>query len=137
MDSIGGFLDAFGGELNELVVVFDEVLDCLNGPVFEHAGGSFLVSAKTEVVGVDAAGVAGRVGDAESGLAVAAIDGALEVVRMFSLFFALTASVEDVLDFLPGVFVDDGLVFAFVLDAVEGHNSLVVRAAQDSLELVG
>ena len=55
---------------------------------------------------------------------------------MDALAFAVAVLVEDGLDALPGGVVDEGLVFAGVLDALVGDDAAVVGVAEDGEEFV-
>lgn len=92
------------------------------------------VSAGADEVGVDGPAAVLGVLDQQAGAAQAAGDGGLEVVVVDALSFAVAVGVQDVLDFLPGGGIDQGLVASGVFDSLEGDNALVVGVAQQGVQ---
>lgn len=58
------------------------------------------------------------------------------MVVVDALAFAVAVLVEDGLDALPGGVVDEGLVFAGVLDALVGDDAAVIGVMEDGEEFV-
>lgn len=87
-------------------------------------------------VGVDLSGAGFGYVDDKAPTALPAADGGFKVVVVEALALPVVVLAEDGLDPLPGGFVYEGHVFAGVLDALVGDDSLVVRVAQQVEEVV-
>ena len=133
------FLDGapvFGGDVDVVVEVGDASVDFVNEDSFEGAFGAVALAVGADEVWIDLAVSGFGVVDDEPAAALAAADGGFEVVVMDALAFAVAVLVEDGLDALPGGVVDEGLVFAGVLDALVGDDAAVVGVAEDGEEFV-
>ena len=129
-------LPVFGGDVDVVVEVGDASVDFVNEDGFEGALGAVALAVGADEVWVDLAVSGFGVVDDESAAALAAADGGFEVVVMDALAFAVAVLVEDGLDALPGGVVDEGLVFAGVLDALVGDDATVIGVAEDGEEFV-
>src|ERR1700704_794648 len=90
-----------------------------DGPLL--AIGAFLLTADADEVGIDAAPAFGMADD-QPGTALAAVDAALEVVRM--LAFLLAGQVlggQELLNFLPGLARDKRLMLAGIDGSPVAH----------------
>ena len=133
------FLDGapvFGGDVDVVVEVGDASVDFVDEDGFEGAFGAVALAVGADEVWVDLAVSGFGVVDDEPAAALAAADGGFEVVVVDALAFAVAVLVEDGLDALPGGVVDEGLVFAGVLDALVGDDAAVVGVAEDGEEFV-
>lgn len=133
------FLDGapvFGGDVDVVVEVGDASVDFVNEDSFEGAFGAVTLAVGADEVWVNLAVSGFGVVDDEPAAALAAADGGFEVVVVDALAFAVAVLVEDGLDALPGGVVDEGLVFARVLDALVSDNAAVVGVAEDGEEFV-
>ena len=133
------FLDGaplVGGDVDVAVEVGDGVVDVVDEDGFEGAFGAVALAIGADEIGVDLAVSGFGVVDDEPAAALAAADGGFQVVVVDALAFAVAVLVEDGLDALPGGLVDEGLVFAGVLDALVGDDAAVIWVAQDGEEFV-
>lgn len=62
--------------------------------------------------------------------------GGLQVVVVQALLLTVAVGIQDVLDLLPGLGIDQGLMLAGVLHALEGDDAAVVGMAQQSMQPV-
>ena len=120
-------------ELDGLVQVGDALFHCFDEDGAEGAVVGAVAAGADEVRVDDALAVLGVLHQ-EALAAQAADDGGLEVVVVDSFPLAVAMGVQDVLDLLPGGGVDQGLVPAGVLHALEGDDALVVGMAQQVLQ---
>ena len=126
------FLDGapvFRGDVDVVVEVGDCYVDFVDEDGFEGAFGAVALAVGADEVWIDLAVSGFGVVDDEPAAALAAADGGFEVVVVDALAFAVAVLVEDGLDALPGGVVDEGLVFAGVLDALVGDDAAVVGVA--------
>lgn len=133
------FLDGapvFGGDVDVAVEIGNVSVDFVNEDGFEGAFGAVALAIGADEVWIDVAVSGFGVVNDEPAAALAAADGGFEVVVMDALAFAVAVLVEDGLDALPGGVVDEGLVFAGVLDALVGDDAAVVGVAEDGEEFV-
>ena len=133
------FLDGvsvFGGDVDVVVEVGDASVDFVDEDGFEGAFGAVALAVGADEVWVDLAVSGFGVVDDEPAAALAAADGGFEVVVVDALAFAVAVLVEDGLDALPGGVVDEGLMFAGVLDALVGDDTAVIGVAEDGEEFV-
>ena len=133
------FLDGasvFGGDVDVVVEVGDASVDFVDEDGFEGAFGAVALAVGADEVWIDLAVSGFGVVDDEPAAALAAADGGFEVVVMDALAFAVAVLVEDGLDALPGGVVDEGLMFAGVLDALVGDDTAVIGVAEDGEEFV-
>lgn len=133
------FLDGapvFGGDVDVVVEVGDCYVDFVNEDGFEGAFGAVTLAVGADEVWIDLAVSGFGVVDDEPAAALAAADGGFEVVVMDALAFAVAVLVEDGLDALPSGVVDEGLMFARVLDALVGDDAAVVGVTEDGEEFV-
>ena len=129
-------LPVFGGDVDVVVEVGDCYVDFVDEDGFEGAFGAVALAVGADEVWIDLAVSGFGVVDDEPAAALAAADGGFEVVVVDALAFAVAVLVEDGLDALPGGVVDEGLVFAGVLDALVGDDAAVVGVAEDGEEFV-
>src|SRR5579864_448995 len=88
------------------------------------------VPAETAEVGIHGSVSTAAVADDHSEAAMA-VDAAFQVVRMLPCLLARAVfGAEDVLDFLPGRFVNEGIVTSGILNALVAHNTLVERVTE-------
>ena len=125
-----------GGDADVAVEVGDGVVDVVDEDGFEGALVAVALAVGTDEIGVDVAVSGFGVVDDEPAATLAAADGGFEVVVVDALAFAVAVLVEDGLDAVPGGVVDEGLVFAGVLDALVGDDAAVVGVAEDGEEFV-
>lgn len=133
------FLDGasvFGGDVDVVVEVGDCYVDFVDEDSLEGALVPVALAIGTDEIGIDVAVSGFGIVDDEPAAALAAADGGFEVVVMDALAFAVAVLAEDGLDALPGGVVDEGLVFAGVLDALVGDDAAVVGVAEDGEEFV-
>ena len=133
------FLDGapvVGGDVDVVVEVGDCYVDFVDEDGFEGAFGAVALAVGTDEVWIDLAVSGFGVVDDEPAATLAAADGGFEVVVVDALAFAVAVLVEDGLDALPSGVVDEGLVFAGVLDALVGDDAAVVGVAEDGEEFV-
>ena len=133
------FLDGapvFGGDVDVPVEVGNASVDFVDEDGFEGAFGAVALAVGADEVWIDLAVSGFGVVDDEPATTLAAADGGFEVVVVDALAFAVAVLVEDGLDALPGGVVDEGLVFAGVLDALVGDDAAVVGVAEDGEEFV-
>ena len=126
------FLDGasvFGGDVDVVVEVGDCYVDFVDEDGFEGAFGAVALAVGADEVWIDLAVSGFGVVDDEPAATLAAADGGFEVVVVDALAFAVAVLVEDGLDALPGGVVDEGLVFARVLDALVSDDAAVVGVA--------
>ena len=103
---------------------------------FELALVAVALAVGANEVGVDLSGAGFGHVDDEAPTVLPAADGGFEVMVVEALVLPVAVLAEDGLEPLPGGFVYEGLVFAGVLDALVGDDSLVVRVAQQVEEFV-
>ena len=133
------FLDGapvFGGDVDVVVEVGDCYVNFVDEDGFEGAFGAVALAVGADEVWIDLAVSGFGVVDDEPATTLAAADGGFEVVVVDALAFAVAVLVEDGLDALPGGVVDEGLVFAGVLDALVGDDATVIGVAEDGEEFV-
>ena len=129
-------LPVFGGDVDVTVEVGDGVVDVVDEDGFEGALVAVALAVGADEIGVDVAVSGFGVVDDEPAAALAAADGGFQMVVVDALAFAVAVLAEDGLDALPGGVVDEGLVFAGVLDALVGDDAAVIGVAQDVKEFV-
>ena len=125
-----------GGNGDAAVDVSDAGFDFVDEDGFELALVAVALAVGADEVGVDLSGAGFGHVDDEAPTALPAADGGFEVVVVEALALPVAVLAEDGLHPLPGGFVYEGLVFAGVLDALVGDDSLVVRVAQQVEEFV-
>ena len=133
------FLDGasvFGGDVDVVVEVGDASVDFVDEDGFEGALVPVALAVGADEVWINLAVSGFGVVDDEPAAALAAADGGFEVVVVDALAFAVAVLVEDGLDALPGGVVDEGLVFAGVLDALVSDDAAVIGVAEDGEEFV-
>ena len=129
-------LPVFGGDVDVVVEVGDCYVDFVDEDGFEGAFGAVALAVGADEVWINLAVSGFGVVDDEPAATLAAADGGFEVVVVDALAFAVAVLVEDGLDALPGGVVDEGLVFAGVLDALVGDDAAVIGVAEDGEEFV-
>jgi len=129
-------LSVFGGDVDVVVEVGNASVDFVDEDGFEGALVAVALAVGADEVWIDLAVSGFGVVDDEPAATLAAADGGFEVVVVDALAFAVAVLVEDGLDALPSGVIDEGLVFAGVLDALVGDDAAVVGVAEDGEEFV-
>ena len=119
-----------GGDSDAAVDVGGAGFDFVDEDGFELALVAVALAVGANEVGVDLSGAGFGHVDDEAPTVLPAADGGFEVMVVEALVLPVAVLAEDGLEPLPGGFVYEGLVFAGVLDALVGDDSLVVRVAQ-------
>lgn len=123
-----------GGDVDVAVEIGNASVDFVNEDGLEGALVPVALAIGADEIWIDLAVSGFGVVDDEPAAALAAADGGFQVVVMDALAFAVAVLAQDGLDALPRGFVDEGLVFTGVLDALVGDDAAVIRVAQDSKE---
>ena len=129
-------LPVFRGDVDVVVEVGDYYVDFVDEDGFEGAFGAVALAVGADEVWIDLAVSGFGIVNDEPAAALAAANGGFEMVVMDALAFAVAVLVEDGLDAVPGGVIDEGLVFAGVLDALVGDDAAVVGVAEDGEEFV-
>ena len=122
-------LPVFRGDVDVVVEVGNCYVDFVDEDGFEGAFSAVALTVGADEVRINLAVSGFGIVDDEPAATLAAADGGFEVVVVDALAFAVAVLVEDGLDALPSGVVDEGLVFAGVLDALVGDDAAVVGVA--------
>ena len=124
-----------GRDLDAGVVVLDELLDIFDEHRLARAVGALGMPPRAYEVAVDVAVAVLRVGDDESGAALAAVDGAFEVVAVdLGCFDGALVRGEHGLDLVPDLGRNERWVVALVAGASIDDIALVVRVGQEPVD---